>query len=443
MGYLGLGEPGLGFFIILFGAILNREQTFNPPLRSWLRWRIGIDELQSEKDHTHESLLDIPAEPTTVPSPWRRRDLHLLNLHTTIPSPNTKPLQTTLPSRILHKFPYIIEIIYWALIYSVYQMGRAFIAVRLSIRTAYVARAHALQIIRLEKHLGLFIEQPIQAWFLQFPSAIALLNKIYSFIHLPATISFLVLLYWFCITRHRQRPLQSSSSHSHLYETRRRTLAVCNLLAFLIFSTWPCMPPRLMDDTKLQENPIPDDKPFGFIDTVHAYKTTISAFNNERFTNQFAAMPSMHFGYSLLIGITIATLPLSTHTSSRGRLRLPSPVSLIHRRTKTLRIPRLSWQRSLCITAGISYPLTILTAIIATANHFVLDAVAGAIVVGIAWRFNGIMLNLRVVEDYVLWLLRIHKPVPAEDMREEQVDHEIDGGRLSRQSSRNMVLLTR
>lgn len=101
-------------------------------------------------------------------------------------------------------------------------------------------------------------------------------------------------------------------------------------------------------------------------------------------------MPSLHFGYSLLIGLTVATLPLSG--------------------------PRASWWKRMGIVLlGMSYPALILTAIVATANHFVLDAVAGAVVCGLAWHCNGVLLNLCVVEDYFLWLLRIHKPVNHTD----------------------------
>jgi hypothetical protein len=47
---------------------------------------------------------------------------------------------------------------------------------------------------------------------------------------------------------------------------------------------------------------------------------------------------------------------------------------------------------------------------VATANHFVLDAVAGAIACIIAWNFNDVLLNLVPLEDYFLAVLRIHKP---------------------------------
>lgn len=55
----------------------------------------------------------------------------------------------------------------------------------------------------------------------------------------------------------------------------------------------------------------------------------------------------------------------------------------------------------------------ILVAIVATANHFILDAIAGALVCALGWRFNGVLLNLLPVEDCFLWIVRIHKPEPS------------------------------
>ena len=49
-------------------------------------------------------------------------------------------------------------------------------------------------------------------------------------------------------------------------------------------------------------------------------------------------------------------------------------------------------------------------AIVSTANHFILDAVAGAIICAIAWLVNGVLLNLLPLEDWFLWCLRMHKP---------------------------------
>jgi hypothetical protein len=67
----------------------------------------------------------------------------------------------------------------------------------------------------------------------------------------------------------------------------------------------------------------------------------------------------------------------------------------------------------MCLVLGFSYPFIILVAIVATANHFILDAVAGALVCALGWRFNGMLLNLLPLEDYFLWLVRIHKPEPS------------------------------
>lgn len=48
--------------------------------------------------------------------------------------------------------------------------------------------------------------------------------------------------------------------------------------------------------------------------------------------------------------------------------------------------------------------------IIATANHFILDAVAGALVCAIAWKTERFLLNLLPLEDWFLWGVRTHKP---------------------------------
>jgi len=73
-------------------------------------------------------------------------------------------------------------------------------------------------------------------------------------------------------------------------------------------------------------------------------------------------------------------------------------------------MPLPSFQRLACVVVGVVYPLTILVAIIATANHFILDAVAGALVCALAWNGNHILLNLLPLEDWFLWCIRTHFP---------------------------------
>lgn len=89
--------------------------------------------------------------------------------------------------------------------------------------------------------------------------------------------------------------------------------------------------------------------------------------------------------------------------------------TVLRSRLTRLRLTLPSWRRLLCLVLGFFYPFTILVAIIATANHFILDAVAGSLVCALGWYFNGVLLNLLPIEDYFLCLVRIHKPDPALD----------------------------
>ncbi|KAL4927868.1 phosphatase PAP2 family protein [Aspergillus undulatus] len=342
---------------------------------------------------------------------WRKRPVGLLSWGCEVTSPNTAVFQDRLLSRLLRKLPFLAECWYWALVYWTYQLGRAFTAVTLQEGTVDVARKHALKLIEIEQAIGLFWEIPIQQFFLRHPLLMRWTNWIYSFIHIPGTIAFLVGLYYYTITRNRYGESQAgkprgiksgSPAGPLLYQARRRTLAVCNLLAFVVFTLWPCMPPRLLSDENV---PGPEGKlarSFGFVDTVHGAKGAGSVWTQNRFCNQYAAMPSLHFGYSLMIGLTIMTIPLPAHHRLSTRVRI-GPVGV--------QIP--SKYRLACLLLGFAYPFIILAAIVATANHFVLDAVAGALVCTLGWKFNGVLLNLIPVEDYFLWVVRIHKPEPA------------------------------
>ena len=102
------------------------------------------------------------------------------------------------------------------------------------------------------------------------------------------------------------------------------------------------------------------------------------------------------------IGMTIMTIPLAQQQNQRI-------LSLGFRGTRLrVRVPEV--RRAICLIVGFAYPAIILAAIVATANHFILDAVAGSIVCALAWTGNRVLLNLLPVEDYFLLLVRIHKP---------------------------------
>jgi len=258
----------------------------------------------------------------------------------------------------------------------------------------HAARRHALSLIHLEQSLHIFHEPAIQQFFLGYPALLHWINRLYSFIHIPGTILFLVWLYNYTILSNRNFASSSSNKASGspagpaLFQSRRRTMAVCNLLAFAVFTAWPCMPPRLLSDPAYNGPDAAEAKSYKFVDTVHGASGESSVWTQNKFCNQYAAMPSLHFGYSLLVGVTIMTIPLAPAAT---RARVP-------------------WRRILALVLGFAYPAVILVAIVATANHFILDAVAGAVVCAIAWNANGVLLNLVPVEDWFLWGLRLHIP---------------------------------
>ena len=122
-----------------------------------------------------------------------------------------------------------------------------------------------------------------------------------------------------------------------------------------------------------------------------------------------AAMPSLHFGYSLMIGVTIMTIPLAPRHRRSRSIHLPFFNQSHPELAPKLSLP--STRRLACVLIGFLYPFSILVAIVSTANHFILDAIAGAMVCFIGWKSNAVLLNLLPLEDCFLWCVRIHKPV--------------------------------
>ncbi|CAG8113527.1 unnamed protein product [Penicillium salamii] len=430
MGVGAILEPLVVIVLLFGGTWINRVVSPNPRRKSNLPRAASSDSLESGYSTSTKDGLLGSRTPSPLPDEkWHKRQIGLLGFKWEVTSPNTAVFQDRILSRLLRKFPFLVECWYWALVYWTYQLGRAFTAVTLKDDTVDVARRHALQLINVEMKLGVFWEILIQKSFLRHPTQMVWINWIYSFIHIPGTIAFLVCLYYYTAVRNRVDEAQlgkpkgmvsGSPAGPQLYQARRRTLAVCNLLAFVVFTLWPCMPPRLLSDPAPEGREAEVGRSYGFVDTVHGENGAGSVWTQNRFCNQYgkfisgrlralanfdpAAMPSLHFGYSLLIGLTIMTIPLPAQRRTVLRSRLTR-----------LRLTLPSWRRLLCLVLGFFYPFTILVAIIATANHFILDAVAGSLVCALGWYFNGVLLNLLPIEDYFLCLVRIHKPDPALD----------------------------
>jgi hypothetical protein len=159
-----------------------------------------------------------------------------------------------------------------------------------------IARFHALQVIDLEQRLHIFHELNIQAFFLRYPSLMVWINRVYSFIHIPGTILFLVWLFHYTTVRNHLFRREAGkdavevddfSGRHKLFEARRRTMAMCNLLAFCVFTIWPCMPPRLLSDPDIDGDVGERARSFGFVDTVHGAGGESSVWTQNRFCNQY------------------------------------------------------------------------------------------------------------------------------------------------------------
>jgi len=192
-----------------------------------------------------------------------------------------------------------------------------------------VALDHARDVMRWQELLGINVEQTLQEWALHFRPLIILLNYVYGSLHFVVTIGVIVYLF---------------VRHSDHYPRWRNALAVTTVLALVGFVSWPLMPPRLLPDH------------YGFVDTLARYPTLWS-FNSgtmNEISNQYAAMPSLHFGWSLFCACALA--------------------------------PRL--RRPLWRTAVAAYPLLTLAAIVLTGNHYFLDAAGGAVVFGAGYLLS-------------------------------------------------------
>ncbi|NGO68206.1 phosphatase PAP2 family protein [Streptomyces boncukensis] len=168
-----------------------------------------------------------------------------------------------------------------------------------------------------ERILGIAVEQSVNHTVNGVTWLIVAMNYYYATLHFIVTIGVLVWLY----RRHPGR-----------YAATRLVLFITTGLALVGFYLFPLAPPRLMNGHH-------------FIDTVTVHETwgSMASGNLAEMSNQYAAMPSMHIGWSVWCGITIAML------------------------AKPL------WAKVL----GALYPVATLVVIVSTANHFWLDAVGG------------------------------------------------------------------
>lgn len=240
------------------------------------------------------------------------------------------------------------EIAYIVGFYGIYTLVRnQFGSAAVGAQHAY---ENALRIIDVEKAMGLFHEATIQGWFLGMPVVLRGFNIFYGSLHFVLTAGVLV---WLA----RRFPRD--------YPTWRNTIMIGTALALIGFSLFPLMPPRLMCDCAYGAGPqIAEAGLPTFVDTlaVHGGLWSFGDSTMQAVSNQYAAMPSLHFGWALWVALVLVP-----------RVR--------HR-----------WSRALAI----AYPIVTLLTIIVTGNHFWLDAVGGAAVIGAGWVLGSRLAALMV-----------------------------------------------
>lgn len=163
----------------------------------------------------------------------------------------------------------------------------------------------------------------------------------------------------------------------------RRTMTLTNFCAFVTFVLYPCMPPRLLP------------KDYGFLDTVR-HDDAQSVWMSGKYVNQLAAMPSMHFGYSFCIGMTLVYHSgLFRRTLERGEVR------------------KSAWWKLFYLLVGLGYPTFILVTIVATANHYFMDAAVATCFVVLSFCCNKVFYVFIPLEDLLLYVIRADKPTPT------------------------------
>jgi hypothetical protein len=190
------------------------------------------------------------------------------------------------------------------------------------------AMVRGFNVISLEQDLGIYRELTMQSWIIDHYWLIKAMNWIYFWGHMPLIVVFAVWLYiW----------------HRPTYILVRNAFLASGAIGVIIYWAFPVAPPRLI--------------PFaGFVDTMAVFdRVGYNAQETKAFVNEYAAIPSLHFGWSMLLGLAIFWVT-------------KNPVLKVF---------------------GLVWPVAMFFAVVMTGNHFIVDTILGAIVsfagLGIAW----------------------------------------------------------
>lgn len=221
---------------------------------------------------------------------------------------------------------------------TVWQFARDWAVLILAVLVYFLLRARApvdipsavdatVHLIDFEKKVGLFWEPDLQDFTMRWDWLKELANYTYSYLHFPALIG-MGLLLWF---RNRRQ-----------FVLMRNTMYVSMVIGLVFYYTIPAAPPRLMAHY---------GHDYGFIDTVFGQGSSVPYPQPTFYENDYAAIPSFHFGW-----IALASMGLWVSGPS-------------------------FWTRALAV-----FITVIMTwASAATANHLFIDMIIGGIVVFISW----------------------------------------------------------
>ena len=189
------------------------------------------------------------------------------------------------------------------------------------------AFSHAFDVVQLEQTLGIFQEPRLQDWVLPSETLIRFFNFVYTYGHFPLIGVVAVWLFIF----HRER-----------YLLFRNAFFVSGAIGLILFNIFPMAPPRLMPF------------PYGMVDTLSLFQK-VNYHSAGAFVNPYAAMPSMHVGFNLLLSLAIA--------SACSGMRPP-------------------W-RMLGLAMSVAMPIVMAMAVVVTGNHYILDIVGGYVVAAV------------------------------------------------------------
>jgi len=201
-------------------------------------------------------------------------------------------------------------------VYGLYELARGLV-----VGETAEADRHARQIVALERSPHLFVEANVQHAARALPGLTSLLGIAYLTLHLAVTAAVLLWL-------HQRRPTA--------FPFIRTTLLLASGLALVGFLAYPTAPPRLAG--------------IGIADTVSNGHVDLNKGLVSSLYNPYAAGPSMHIGYALIVAASL----------------------LLYGRHWLIR------------ALGALYPPFVLLVIVATGNHFFFDAATGALIAVVA-----------------------------------------------------------